>query len=501
MAQAGLENSRNGQRSSCDACRITIVGLASLVAAIPSKAAPPLEILKVGRPHPPLALWTIERDRPVSLEALRGQKVLLVHFASWCEASREPISAWFEKTRSHVAAKKLVVLGVDHEQHSDRGRLFAQWRGLIGPILHDPLDLSLVTELPMVVAIDEEGVVAAIQPPIDKIEKTFINKKSKKKNIPKSEEAELPDPRVTRRTAEEAREPSASRAHADALILSGLPPQIDEAIKVYRDVLAIDPKDAWSLFRLGVAYRIRYEWEERQPGDFQAAVDAWAQAVRFAPSNAIFRQRLQQYGPPIEDRGPSYEWIPAARQDIARRGQDPIKLEIEPLAMEMSAGPAQGSKNTAPTKGKHPSDKSGHVIIESTVVRAADRKHVDKAEVHLTLRPNGVQWEDGEAPIRIWLEKSKSVRPECTYLEFPKPDPPLGTETRTVSFSVDLTSKSKTPRGTLKGDAVYCFRSGGEVKTARQEFKITIGGKSERTLADTDNPSAAGDGDDRIRGR
>ncbi|HKQ47998.1 MAG TPA: tetratricopeptide repeat protein [Phycisphaerae bacterium] len=466
-----------------------------------SSAGPPLETLKVGRPHPPLALWTIERDRPVSLDALRGQKVLLVHFASWCEASREPVSAWFERTRTHVAAKKVVVLGVDHEQHADRGRLFAQWRGLTGPILHDPLDLSLVTELPMVVAIDEEGVVRAIQPSLDKIEKTFINKKSKKKNIPKPEEAELPDPRVTRRTAEEAREPSASRAHADALVLSGLPPQIDEAIKVYREVIAIDPKEAWSLFRLGVAYRIRYEREERQPDDFQAAVDAWSQAVRFAPTNAIFRQRLQQYGPAIEDSRPSYEWILAARQDLARRGQQPIALENEPLAMELSAGPVRGSKNAAPTKGKHPSDHGGQMMIETTVVRAADAKHANKAEVHVTLRPSGVQWEDGKAPLRIWFEKSKSARPERAYLEFPKANPASGSEARTISFLVELTSKSKTPRGTLKGEAVYSFRSGDEVKTVRQEFKVSIGGKPEGTLAGTDAPTAANGGNDGARGR
>lgn len=458
----------------------------------PATAGPIPGTLKVGSPHPPLALWTIARDKPTSLEALRGQKVLLVHFASWCAESREPVSAWFERTKSHVTAKKLVVLGVDHEQHADRARLFAQWRGLAGPILHDPLNLSLVSELPTVVAIDEEGVIRAIQPSIDAIEKSFIKKPwKKKKPMSKPEEAELPDPRVTRRTAEEAREPSASRAHADALVLSGLPPQIDEAIKVYRDVIVIDPKDAWSLFRLGVAYRIRYEREERQPGDFQAAVDAWAQAVRFAPTNAIFRQRFRQYGPSIEGSGAAYDWIPAARQDLARRGQKPMELEIEPLAMEMAAAPARGARISTPKKGKHPTDKDGQVSIETTVVRSADRKHANMAEVHVTLRPNGVQWEDGEAPIRIWLENSKSARPARPYLEFPKTGSKSGSEARTLSFSVELTSKSKTPHGTLKGDAVYCFRSGDESKTARQEFKVSIGGKPERTGGGPETKSAA----------
>jgi tetratricopeptide (TPR) repeat protein len=357
-----------------------------------------------------------------------------------------------------------------------------------------------VNELPMIVAIDEEGTIKALQPSRDSFEKSFINRVYKKKQPATQEEAELPDPRVTRRTADEAREPSASRAHADALVLSGLPPQIDEAIKVYGEVIAIDPKDAWSLFRRGVAYRIRYEREERQPGDFQAAVDAWAQAVRLAPANAIFRQRLQQYGPKVEDQAACYRWIPGARQELLRRDQTPIALEVEPLAMELD-NTSREARNSAPPKGKYPTDKSGHVNIETTVVRAADRKHANVAKIHLTLRPNGVEWEKATQPIGLWLATSKSVRPERAYFEFPGENSASGAEPRTISFSVELTSKSKSPRGTLKGDVVYCVRSGEEVKTVCQEIKVAIGGKPERTAARTGDKSGTSPGSDGSRGR
>jgi hypothetical protein len=38
---------------------------------------------KIGKPHPPLALWNLSHDESVSITAFRGKKVLLIHFASW----------------------------------------------------------------------------------------------------------------------------------------------------------------------------------------------------------------------------------------------------------------------------------------------------------------------------------------------------------------------------------------------------------------------------------
>jgi peroxiredoxin len=37
----------------------------------------------VGQRHPDFTLSTIEGDKTISLSDLRGQKVLLIHFASW----------------------------------------------------------------------------------------------------------------------------------------------------------------------------------------------------------------------------------------------------------------------------------------------------------------------------------------------------------------------------------------------------------------------------------
>ena len=38
---------------------------------------------EVGKPHPDFVLPSIEDGKPIQLSALRGKKVLLMHFASW----------------------------------------------------------------------------------------------------------------------------------------------------------------------------------------------------------------------------------------------------------------------------------------------------------------------------------------------------------------------------------------------------------------------------------
>ncbi|MDG2222227.1 MAG: hypothetical protein P8L85_12670 [Rubripirellula sp.] len=39
--------------------------------------------VQVGQYHPDLTLPSIESGKPISLRQFRGQKTLLVHFASW----------------------------------------------------------------------------------------------------------------------------------------------------------------------------------------------------------------------------------------------------------------------------------------------------------------------------------------------------------------------------------------------------------------------------------
>jgi len=87
------------------------------------------------------------------------------------------VPVWHERTAKWVKDGKLVLLGITQEQHADRCRLFAQWRGLTWPILHDPINLMGSTGVPILVAIDEHGIVRQVEPTLEKFEKEFIDKK------------------------------------------------------------------------------------------------------------------------------------------------------------------------------------------------------------------------------------------------------------------------------------------------------------------------------------
>ena len=175
-----------------------------------------------GTAHPQIVLYTLEGDRTMALSKLQGKKVLLIHFASWSEESRKKMPAWHEKTKKLVADGKLVVLGVAHEQHADRCRLFAQWKGIDWPILHDPLNLIRVDSLPLVVGIDEHSIVRADNLDLDTFEETFVNKTFKAPKKPASLGSdELPNTKVTRRASVDDRSEKACRKHGDALVLAG----------------------------------------------------------------------------------------------------------------------------------------------------------------------------------------------------------------------------------------------------------------------------------------
>ena len=177
------------------------------------------ENLKIGKPYPPLVLWSIEGDEPISIDAYREKKVLILHFASWSPDARLAIDTWRAETRSLIKDGKLVFLGVMQEQHRDRCRLFAQWQKLDFPILHDALNLAGVTRLPTVVAVDERGIIRAIDPEPESLQKGFVNKKfpKPKRRNRRAPILELPNPKFTRRTAGESRQIKEQREHGDAL--------------------------------------------------------------------------------------------------------------------------------------------------------------------------------------------------------------------------------------------------------------------------------------------
>ncbi len=452
---------------------------ASLAAAGPAPAYSP----KAGRQHPPLALWNLEHQEVVSLAGLRGKKVLLIHFASWSADCREDVPLWYEKTKPLVNDGKLVVVGVAQEQHPDRCRLFAQWKELEGPILQDPVNITRVRAVPVMTAIDEHGIVQDTQPKLETFEKDFVNKTFKGEANPVAHEAlEPPDARVTRRMADEARSAASYCDHAEALLIAGEPAQIVEAIDVYGQAIEKDKKLARAYFGLGVAYRMRYDGEGRQSGDFQQAVDAWTKALKRSPNHFIYRGRLSQYGPRPNKPVAFYNWVETARKEIAARGQTPAPLVAELIGAELNSPKDSPPGHDVPPKGDPKGaikrDEKGLIQIEQVVVMAADRSQAGRIGVHLTFRPNVERdghWHNEAEPLRVWIAKTAGVKIEPQVLEFAGPKESVTDEPRTLSFDVEPGKKAK-KKLTAKGYALYnaCEGRSGTALLLRQDLTIQI---------------------------
>ncbi|MCG8407314.1 MAG: hypothetical protein MI923_19115 [Phycisphaerales bacterium] len=432
----------------------------------------------LGKVHPALVLWPIQGAEPISIDSYRGTKVLVIYFSTWSTKSHRHVTLWQEATKPWVAEKELVVLGVMLEQHRDRCRLFAQWKSLEIPLLHDPLNLAGIEKVPMVVGVDEHGIVRSVDPDPKNIAQDFVNRKFKSSGaVTRTHVMGLPRPKYTARMAEEARNAKGWREHGDALLLAGLPPQINEAILTYPRAIQLDPEDTLSRFRLGVGYRIRYDSVERQPGDFQAAIDAWREAVRGAPKNKVFRSRIQQYGIRHE-RGSMYRWIKTARSDLLARGETPVELAVEPAPIEL-AGPRKKFMSNSSTG---PADENAEQVtrdsqdlvgFESVVVQGTRSKNKRYAQVLLIFRAKkGQHWHNGGKPLQVRVDRPKGVRVERRFIEYPNPESPSSDEERILNFEVGLRKKNPNSSVRIKGYATYELNEGGKPLRLRRDFEV-----------------------------
>ena len=76
---------------------------------------------------------------------------------------------WHDAMRSARENGEIVMLGVIQEQHAERCQLFAQWKNFDWPILRDPINQLGLNAVPIVVELDEEGVIKAVNPSVDSV--------------------------------------------------------------------------------------------------------------------------------------------------------------------------------------------------------------------------------------------------------------------------------------------------------------------------------------------
>jgi tetratricopeptide (TPR) repeat protein len=403
---------------------------------------------------------------------------------------RQHVPVWHEGAAKWVKEGRLVLLGVTQEQHADRCLLLAQWKGFDWPILHDPINVLEATGVPILVAIDEHGIVRSTRPALGTFQAEFLErsfaddaqgKDSSRITPVLKRSGASPDWDALRARAKESYTAAPWRDLGDALALWGGDDHLEEAMDAYGRALRLEPKDGPALFRLGVCFRRRSESARRRPGDLQAAIDAWGQALDFDPNQYIWRRRIQQYGPRLDKPYAFYDWVEAAEKDVRARGQKPVSLTVRPVGAEIAQpvkALAQLGEVRAPDPhGRVHRDKDGLIRAEVTVVPARVRPgQAVRVQVVLRLDPKKqAHWNNEAEPLQFWVDPPDGGQVSDRLLQTPAIREPVSTEERALDFEV------KTPREArdkvrLDAYALYhiCDDQGGKCRFLRLDIPIKI---------------------------
>ena len=364
------------------------------------------------------------------------------------------VPVWHEATKELWKRGEVQVVGILEEQHPDRARLFIQWKQMDWPLMVDSLNLLEMPEVPVTLCMDEYGIIRFVNPPrndASKLEEIFLSKTYEKPSgVPLARPA---GPDLARMKAAAASGSAvALRAYGNALYLWGGPRRLNEAAEVYQRALRLEPADGATHFHLGVAYRRRYDSEDRQAGDFQRAVDEWKAALDTDPNQYIWRRRIQQYGPRLDKPYSFYDWVITARDDVRKRGEKPVPLAVEPGGAEFaqpSNGPdVSSAEREAPDpKGRIVRDKGKLIRVEAAVVPPTKATGLT-ARVHIEFRPNArlkAHWNNEVSPLAVWVEPLAGWQTNGRYFSVPNPPEAVSVEPRRVEFEL------KPPEGVASG--------------------------------------------------
>ncbi|MEE8585753.1 MAG: hypothetical protein V3T83_12980, partial [Acidobacteriota bacterium] len=316
-----------------------------------------------------------------------------------------------------------------------------QWKQMDWPVLVDSLNLLGVEVVPLTILIDERGIVRSARARLSDLEE-FVEGGRAAGAIPLAPPADRPSLDELASRAEGGGDSQAGGDYGDGLILWGGPEQATQAIQAYRKILERNPGHGPTHFRLGVAYRKRYDSAYRQEGDFSKAVDHWGRALEINPNQYIWRRRIQQYGPRLDKPYPFYDWVVQARKDIQQRGESPAPLLVEPGGAEF-ADPArsfetvrQAQQNPDPQGRIRRDDR--FVRLEATLVPsrlAAGRS----GRVHVVMRPDlsrKAHWNNEAEDLVLWVDPPPGWQVDSQYHSLPRPRQPVSQEERRVEFEL-----------------------------------------------------------------
>jgi tetratricopeptide (TPR) repeat protein len=384
---------------------------------------------------------------------------------------------WHEKTKQAREAGDLVVLGVIQEQHPDRCQLFAQWQGFEWSILHDPINRLGARAVPYFIALDESGTVVDANLRADEYD-AFMDR-PKVDYRPADHAPSPPDLAEMRRQVEQAPSARAWSRLGDAGLLWGDADQLDQVIDDYEKSLALNASSASTHFSAGVAYRMRFDSDFREAGDFQRAIDAWGTALELDPNHYIYRRRIQQYGPRLTKPYPFYDWVSQARAEIEERGDAPVPLTVLPSGAEIASPTKdftehQPSASAPDPEGRINRDTIGLVRSEVVVV-PGEVSAGDSLRVHVRFQPSDdAHWNNEAEPLILWIDTPEGFQIDQNRHASPLPENSESNEVRSFEFEVQTSADAKIDR--LRGYALYyvCEERGGQCLYLRQDLDIPI---------------------------
>lgn len=375
------------------------------------------------------------------------------------------------------------MVGIVLEQHPERTQLFMQWQGMSWPIMVDPLNLLGLEVVPVTLLIDEEGIVR-FRGDLEHLEEFLAQGDDEGKPKAQAVRAIRPDLEALQQAATT---PEAMRRYADALVLWGGPEDLRTAITAYGRALEHDAQSGPAQngpihFHLGVAHRQRYDTDQRQPEDFQKAVEHWGTALDINPNQYIWRRRIQQYGPRLSKPYPFYDWVETARREIVARGEVPTPLTVEPRGAELaqpvkSFEAAQGLPTSPDPEGRIRRDLRGYIHVEQTSVPAT-LEPGGAARIHVVFRPNeeiSAHWNNEAEDLVFWLDPPPGWQTEQSLWTVPNPKALVSEEERRIEVEVQ-SPKSFQGTAELPGYALYyvCEDVKGTCLYRRQDVVLNV---------------------------
>ena len=378
---------------------------------------------------------------------------------------------------------KVAVVAIVQDQHPDRARLFLQWKQVAWTTLADSLDLLNLETVPLTLAIDEYGIVRFSELPMsaaNTIEQTFVNQTyPRPAALPPAETPDLPALRAAtmRGTA------GAWRAYGDALSVWGAGSPWSDVIGAYQHAARLAPPDGPTQFRLGSAFRKRYDSSARQPADFQDAERHWARALDIDPNRYIWRRRLQQYGPHLDTPVIFFDWIRDARAEIARRNETPLTLTVEPGDSEYVTPGADVVAAKVPSvepdsRGRIRRDLGAFVAVDTAVVPRTVTPG-QTARMHVTFRPNlrtKAHWNNSADPLVYWLNLPRGWTADRHAVVAPSAPAEVSQEPRTVEFEVTVPQTQAPGTIVVPGYALYyvCEDVNGVCMYRRRDVNVSF---------------------------